>query len=69
MAGEFTDKSAARQWVCDRLRAEGVASFSVSAARPDPAALVAPPDSVVRGGFLNGAALQPRSVVGRQLLG
>jgi hypothetical protein len=33
------------------------------------AALVAPPDSAVRGGSLNGAALQPRSVVGRQLLG
>jgi 5-formyltetrahydrofolate cyclo-ligase len=27
MAGEFTDKSAARQWVWDRLRAEGVARF------------------------------------------
>jgi hypothetical protein len=33
------------------------------------AALVATPDSAVRGGSLNGAALQPRSVVGRQLLG
>src|SRR6516225_2182425 len=32
------------------------------------AALVAPPDSVVRGGSLNGP-LQPGSVVGRQLLG
>ena len=32
------------------------------------AALVAPPDSAVRGGSLNGR-LQPRSVVGRQLLG
>jgi 5-formyltetrahydrofolate cyclo-ligase len=27
MAGEFTDKSAARRWVWDRLRAEGVAHF------------------------------------------
>jgi 5-formyltetrahydrofolate cyclo-ligase len=27
MAGEFADKSAARQWVWDRLRAEGVARF------------------------------------------
>jgi 5-formyltetrahydrofolate cyclo-ligase len=27
MAGEFTDKSAARQWGWDRLRAEGVARF------------------------------------------
>src|SRR6516162_11426049 len=32
------------------------------------AALVAPPDSAVRGGSLNGR-LQPGSVVGRQLLG
>jgi hypothetical protein len=34
----------------------------------DSAALVAPPDSTVTGGSLNGR-LQPRSVVGRQLLG
>jgi hypothetical protein len=35
MAGEFADKSAARRWVWDRLRAEGVARFRRAAATPD----------------------------------
>ena len=35
MAQEFADKSAARQWVWDRLIAVGVA-LSISAARPHP---------------------------------